>query len=69
MSESTVQSDPAPAIGREIDVLVWGATGFTGQIVAEYMQRQYGGSNLTWGLGGRNQSKLEAVVQRLGAGE
>ncbi len=51
---------------REIDVLIWGATGFTGQIVAEYMQQQYGAGNLTWGLGGRNQAKLETVARDLG---
>ncbi|MEM1433176.1 MAG: saccharopine dehydrogenase NADP-binding domain-containing protein [Pseudomonadota bacterium] len=50
---------------REIDILLWGATGFTGQIVAEYMQRTYGNSNLTWGLGGRNQQKLEGVAQQV----
>ncbi|MGI9325403.1 MAG: saccharopine dehydrogenase family protein [Pseudomonadales bacterium] len=50
---------------REIDVLVWGATGFTGNIVARYMNSTYGASNLTWGLGGRNQSKLEAVRNAL----
>ena len=56
------------SVPREIDVLVWGATGFTGQIVAEYMQRQYGAGNLTWGIGGRNRSKLETVAGRTGAG-
>lgn len=62
-------SNPAAATReqREIDVLIWGATGFTGQIVCDYMAQNYGGSNLTWGIGGRNQSKLETVRSGLGS--
>ncbi|MEM6708961.1 MAG: saccharopine dehydrogenase NADP-binding domain-containing protein [Pseudomonadota bacterium] len=63
MSESvTTQPTTTP---REIDILVFGATGFTGQIVAEYMQRQYGQSNLTWALGGRNEAKLQRVAEQV----
>jgi short subunit dehydrogenase-like uncharacterized protein len=51
---------------REFDVVVWGATGFTGQLVAEYLLRRYGaGGTLRWSLGGRNESKLEAVRAEL----
>ena len=28
---------------REFDVIVWGATGFTGRLVAEYLLQHYGG--------------------------
>lgn len=59
---------PKPTGNREIDILLWGATGFTGQIVADYMQANYGAGNLTWGLGGRNRSKLETIAQRLSPG-
>ncbi|MFK7913055.1 MAG: trans-acting enoyl reductase family protein [Pseudomonadales bacterium] len=52
---------------REIDVLIWGATGFTGKIVSDYMAQNYGGGNLTWGLGGRSAGKLEAVRTGLGS--
>ena len=31
---------------REYDIVVWGASGFTGQLVTDYMASQYGGSNL-----------------------
>ena len=51
---------------REIDVLIWGATGFTGKIVSQYMDARYGGGNLTWGLGGRSAAKLESVRAKLG---
>ena len=56
------------ATPREFDILVFGATGFTGQIVAEYLDRQYSNSNLTWAFGGRNRQKLEGVAKRLTPG-
>lgn len=47
---------------REFDVIVWGATGFTGRLVAEYIYQQYGGQDIVrWAMAGRNQSKLEKV--------
>ncbi len=55
-------------MSREFDVIVWGATGFTGQLVAEYLLGQYGvGEELAWAIGGRNEAKLDAVRGRLGA--
>ncbi len=53
---------------REFDVVIWGATGFTGELVAEYLLAHYGvGDGLRWALAGRNPSKLSAVKQRLTA--
>lgn len=47
---------------REFDVIIWGASGFTGRLVAEYIFKQYGASdNLKWAMAGRNQAKLEKV--------
>jgi len=53
---------------REFDVVVWGATGFTGRLVAEYLLRRYGAGSgsLKWAMGGRNESKLRAVRAELG---
>jgi short subunit dehydrogenase-like uncharacterized protein len=52
--------------GRKFDVLVWGATGFTGHLVAEFLTRTYGvDRGLSWALGGRNRAKLEEVRARL----
>ena len=54
-------------MSREFDVIVWGATGFTGQLVAEYLLEQYGvGGELTWAIGGRNEAKLGGVCNQLG---
>ncbi len=57
-----------PAEDRKFDIVVWGATGFTGKLVAEYLLERYGATDsVRWGIGGRNQSKLEAVRSGLGA--
>ncbi|NNC56344.1 MAG: saccharopine dehydrogenase [Woeseiaceae bacterium] len=52
---------------REFDVIVWGATGFTGTLVAEYLLRQYGvGGSLRWAIAGRSQEKLDGLRESLG---
>ena len=49
-------------------MIVWGATGFTGTLVAEYLMRQYGtDGDLRWAVAGRNKEKLEKLRQSLGA--
>ena len=51
-----------------IDVVVWGATGYTGKLVAEYLSRRYGvGKSLAWGIAGRSRTKLESVRASLEA--
>lgn len=49
----------------EYDVVLFGATGFTGGLTAEYLARQ-APSGLRWALAGRNPEKLAAVRDRLG---
>ena len=52
---------------REYDIIVYGATGFTGQLVAEYLLERYGlGSDLRWAIAGRSESKLNALRGALG---
>jgi short subunit dehydrogenase-like uncharacterized protein len=54
---------------REFDVVLWGATGFTGRLVAEYLLARHGAAgDLRWALGGRNEQKLGAVRAELGPG-
>ena len=44
---------------REYDVIVWGATGFTGKLVVEYLVETYGvDGDLRWAIAGRNRSRL-----------
>ena len=49
---------------RDLDVVLHGATGFTGTLTAEYLA-QHGPAGLRWALAGRNRAKLEAVRDRL----
>ena len=46
---------------REFDVIIWGASGFTGRIATNYMHAQYGEGNISWAIAGRNQAKLDSV--------
>ena len=50
---------------REFDIVVYGATGFTGALVAEYLHEVHG--DINWAIAGRSQTKLDAVKHRLGA--
>lgn len=53
---------------RDLDIIIQGATGFTGTLVAEYLLRQYGvGNDLRWALAGRSEIKLQHVRDGLGA--
>ena len=47
---------------REYDIIVWGATGFTGRLVVDYMAEQQANSNLKWAVGGRNPQKLQQML-------
>jgi short subunit dehydrogenase-like uncharacterized protein len=50
------------------DVIVFGATGFTGRLVAEYLNARYGvGSSVAWAIAGRNRDKLDEVRQLIDA--
>jgi short subunit dehydrogenase-like uncharacterized protein len=53
----------------EFDVIVYGASGFTGRLVAEYLQGTYGGSGLKWAMAGRNAAKLAEVRAEMGVSE
>jgi short subunit dehydrogenase-like uncharacterized protein len=52
----------------KFDIVVYGATGFTGQLVAEYLAAHYkGDANLKWAMAGRNKDKLATVRDAIGA--
>jgi len=53
---------------KPFDIVVHGATGFTGRLVVEYLLQRYPvGSGLRWAMGGRSADKLAAVRDELGA--
>jgi short subunit dehydrogenase-like uncharacterized protein len=52
----------------KFDIIVYGATGFTGQLVAEYLAAHYTGEgDPKWAMAGRSQEKLAAVRDAIGA--
>jgi short subunit dehydrogenase-like uncharacterized protein len=53
------------AMAREFDLIVYGATGFTGRLVAEYLIRHANGAR--WAMAGRSAEKLAAVRDLIGA--
>jgi len=50
---------------RKFDIVVFGATGFTGQLIAEYLSRQTTTKAVQWAIVGRNQSKLSSLEREL----
>jgi len=55
---------------REFDVIVFGASGYTGKLVAEYMGKEYGNDeSIRWAIAGRNKDKLSSVKKDLNLNE
>ena len=53
---------------KPYDIVVHGATGFTGRLVIEYLLQHYPvGSGVRWAMGGRSADKLAAVREEVGA--
>jgi short subunit dehydrogenase-like uncharacterized protein len=52
---------------RLFDIVLFGATGFTGGLVADYLASCAESGHLRWALAGRNRQKLEHVRARLAA--
>jgi short subunit dehydrogenase-like uncharacterized protein len=50
---------------RTFDIIIYGATGFTGTLVAEYFAEHVGAGTAKWAIAGRNAQKLQAVKDRL----
>ena len=66
--DSVPQKDNPSDEEREFDVVLYGATGFTGKLAVEhiaktYLLRESAGPKLRWAVAGRNQSALEKVVK------
>lgn len=55
--------------GKEFDIVVYGATGYTGRLVAEHFVREYGAKPGApkWAMAGRSMAKLEEVRGEIGA--
>ena len=44
-------------MAREFDIVIFGASGFTGSLVAEYVAKEYDNS-IKWAVAGRNKGKI-----------
>ena len=50
---------------RKYDVVLFGATGFTGQLTAEYFAKAMNREDFSWAIAGRNELKLGRLKKRL----
>ena len=51
-------------MNREYQIILYGATGFTGRLCAEYLKNNY--PEIKWAIAGRDRQKLEALKNSLG---
>ena len=56
-------------MAKQFDIVIYGATGYTGRLVAEHFLREYGDKPdaPTWAMAGRNPDKLAEVKREIGA--
>jgi short subunit dehydrogenase-like uncharacterized protein len=60
-------TDARQAPARAYDLIVYGATGFTGRLVAEHLLTSYGAAgDIRWAMAGRSASKLAEVRALIG---
>ena len=50
-------------IEKKFDVVVFGATGFTGELTANYLNQHEDIKKLSWAIAGRNKQKLEQLIE------
>jgi short subunit dehydrogenase-like uncharacterized protein len=50
-------------MSRKYDVILWGATGFTGRLAVKYLATNYPAESLKWAISGRNISKLNEIKE------
>ena len=55
-----------PIADRPFDIVVWGATGFTGRLVIEYLCINY--PDIKVAIGGRNEEKCNRLLEELELG-
>ncbi|HAG72343.1 MAG TPA: hypothetical protein DCL66_09100 [Gammaproteobacteria bacterium] len=52
---------------RQYGIIVYGATGYTGRLVCEYLNKQYGvNGDVVWAMAGRSMEKLQSVRDEMG---
>jgi short subunit dehydrogenase-like uncharacterized protein len=67
-SDSFIEEKLQMESSSKFDIVVYGATGFTGQLVAEYLAAHYkNDASLKWAMAGRSIEKLKSVRDAIGA--
>ena len=51
---------------KPYDIVVYGASGFTGKLCIEYLASVAAQDGTRWAIGGRNRAKLESALQQAG---
>ena len=51
-------------VEKEYDLIIHGATGFTGQLICEYIYKHNDSKLIKWAISGRNLSKLESISKK-----
>src|SRR4029079_17491851 len=65
---ASAQRNCAMNPNAEFDIIVYGATGYTGRLVAEYLAQRYGvGGEVKWAMAGRSAAKIAPVRGEMGA--
>ena len=64
--DDTSPANPAEPAAKQYDLVLFGATGFTGSLVADYLA-EHAPPGARWALAGRSETKLRAVRERLTA--
>src|SRR5437763_15742352 len=59
--------EPVMKPSAKFDIVVYGASGFTGRLVAEYLAARYRSGDIGWAMAGRSLDKLAAVRDAIGA--
>jgi short subunit dehydrogenase-like uncharacterized protein len=65
--KDTIMVNAEQALERAYDLIVYGASGFTGRLVAEHLLRTYGATGeIRWAMAGRSTGKLTEVRDLIG---
>ena len=55
-------------MSKDLDIVVFGASGYTGKLVVEYLKNEYGENGSLCNIAGRDETKLTAVKEELSLG-
>ena len=51
-------------VDKKYDIVVHGATGFTGKLICEYLSLNNDKERIKWSISGRNEEKLSAIAKK-----